>query len=66
MIATDYTKCLSCRWRDVNNVQCFDGHLQMPNKKECEGYEYSDIPEKIKFDAHEIMAFISEVQERKK
>ena len=66
MIATDYTKCLSCRWRDVNNVQCFDGHLQMPNKKECEGYEYSDISEKIKFDAHEIMAFISEVQESKK
>lgn len=53
MIETDYTKCLSCRWRDRDNVQCYDGHLQMPNKKECEGYEYSDISEKIKFEVQE-------------
>ena len=39
MIKTDYTKCLSCRWRDVNNAQCFDGHLQYNGKLECEGFE---------------------------
>lgn len=53
MITTDYTKCLSCRWRDRDNVQCYDGHLQTENKKECEGYEYSDISEKIKFEVQE-------------
>ncbi len=35
-------KCLFCRWRDINNVQCFDGHLQYPRKKDCEGYTYSE------------------------
>ena len=39
MIKTDYTKCLSCRWRDVNNAQCFDGHLQYSGKTECDGFE---------------------------
>lgn len=42
-------KCLSCRWRDREHPQCFDGHLQMSNKKECEGYEYSEIPAQILF-----------------
>ena len=53
MIATDYTKCLSCRWRDRDNVQCFDGHLQLPNKKECEGYERSFLSAKLKFEIQE-------------
>ena len=39
MISTDYTKCLYCRWRDVNNAQCFDGHLQYSGKTECDGFE---------------------------
>jgi len=43
MIKTDYTKCLFCRWQDREHVQCFDGHLQMPNKKDCEGYTYSEL-----------------------
>jgi hypothetical protein len=53
MIATDETKCLTCRWRDRDNVQCFDGHLQMPNKKECEGYEHSIVSAKFKFEVQE-------------
>ena len=53
MITTDYTKCLSCRWRDQDNVQCYDGHLQLPNKKECEGYEFSEIPAQLAFKRQE-------------
>lgn len=53
MIATNYTKCLTCHWRDRDNVQCFDGHLQMPNKKECEGYEFSEIPAQLAFKRQE-------------
>ena len=53
MIAIDYTKCLTCRWRDRDNVQCYDGHLQMPNKKECEGYEFADIPAQLAFKRQE-------------
>jgi hypothetical protein len=40
MIATDETKCLTCRWRDRDNVQCFDGHLQYSGRINCEGFEY--------------------------
>jgi hypothetical protein len=43
MIATDYTKCLFCRWQDREHAQCFDGHLQYPHKKDCEGYTYSEL-----------------------
>ena len=53
MITTNYTKCLSCRWRDRDNVQCYDGHLQLPNKKECEGYERSYLSAKFKFEVQE-------------
>ena len=53
MITTDYTKCLSCRWRDVNNVQCFDGQLQRRHIKECEGYEFSEIPAQLAFNRQE-------------
>ncbi len=53
MITTDYTKCLSCRWRDVNNVQCYDGHLQRRHIKECEGYEFSEIPAQLAFERQE-------------
>lgn len=50
MITNDYyTKCLFCRWQDREHPQCFDGHLQMPNKKECEGYECAEIPAQILF-----------------
>lgn len=54
MIATDYTKCLSCRWRDRDNVQCYDGHLQTENKKECEGYECSYLSAKFMFEIQEM------------
>lgn len=54
MITTDYTKCLTCRWRDRDNVQCYEGHLQMPNKKECEGYEHSIVSAKFKFEVQEM------------
>lgn len=50
---TDYTKCLSCHWRDREHVQCFDGHLQLPNKKDCEGYEFADIPAQLAFKRQE-------------
>jgi hypothetical protein len=53
MIKTDYTKCLFCRWQDRNNAQCFDGHLQRPHIKECEGYEFADIPAQIAFERQE-------------
>lgn len=53
MITTDYTKCLSCRWRDRDNVQCFDGHLQRRHIKECEGYEFSEIPAQLAFKRQE-------------
>ena len=49
----DLPICKSCRWRDRDNVQCFDGHLQMPNKKECEGYEFADIPAQLAFKRQE-------------
>ena len=45
--------CKSCRWRDQDNVQCYDGHLQLPNKKECEGYERSYLSAKFKFEVQE-------------
>lgn len=45
--------CTSCKWMDVYNVQCFDGHLQYDGKLECEGYEQSDISEKLKFEVQE-------------
>ncbi len=47
---TDYTKCLSCRWRDVNNAQCFDGHLQYNGKLECEGFEVPSNTNQCKTD----------------
>jgi len=53
MIATDYTKCLTCRWRDCKNVQCFDGHLQRRYIKECEGYEFAEIPAQLAFKRQE-------------
>jgi hypothetical protein len=53
MISTDYTKCLSCRWRDRDNVQCFDGHIQRRHIKECEGYEFADIPAQLAFKRQE-------------
>ena len=45
--------CLSCKWMDAFNAQCFDGHLQMSNKNECEGYEHSIISAKIKHEIQE-------------
>lgn len=53
MIATDETKCLSCRWQDREHVQCFDGHLQRRNLKSCEGYEFSEIPAQLAFERQE-------------
>lgn len=53
MIATDDTKCLFCRWQDREHVQCFDGHLQRRHIKECEGYEFSEIPAQLAFKRQE-------------
>lgn len=53
MIATDETKCLTCRWQDREHVQCFDGHLQRRNLKSCEGYEFSEIPAQLAFERQE-------------
>lgn len=53
MIATDYTKCLFCRWQDREHVQCFDGHIQRRNIKSCEGYEFADIPAQLAFKRQE-------------
>jgi len=53
MISTDYTKCLFCRWRDRDNAQCFDGHLQRRHIKECEGYEFAEIPAQLAFKRQE-------------
>ena len=46
MIETDYIKCLTCRWRDRDNVQCYDGHLR-------EGYEFAEIPAQLAFERQE-------------
>ena len=32
--------CNVCRWRDVNNFQCFDGHGQYTGRLKCDGFEY--------------------------
>jgi len=53
MIATDYTRCLLCRWQDREHAQCFDGHLQHRFIKECEGYEFADIPAQLAFKRQE-------------
>ena len=48
--------CTSCKWRDMYNAQCYDGHLQMSGKKECEGhegYERSFLSAKLKFEIQE-------------
>ena len=37
--------CSVCRWRDVNNFQCFDGHGQYNGKVECDGFEYDNMKE---------------------
>ncbi len=41
--------CSYCKWRDAYNAQCYDGHLQLPQKYECEGYEHSNVSAKLKF-----------------
>lgn len=33
-----YRICLHCYWRDRNNYQCFDGHLQYTSRQKCSGY----------------------------
>jgi len=30
--------CIHCYWRDRNNYQCFDGHIQYKNRQECSGF----------------------------
>ena len=45
--------CTSCKWRDMYNEQCYDGHLQTSGKKECEGYERSFPSAKLKFEIQE-------------
>lgn len=45
----DLPICKACRWYDMTQPQCFDGHLQRQHIKECEGYEYSEIPAQLAF-----------------
>ena len=33
------TECEKCKWRDPTQFQCFDGHGQYRQRKECEGFE---------------------------
>ena len=33
-----YKICIHCYWRDRNNYQCFDGHIQYKNRQECSGF----------------------------
>lgn len=33
-----YRICLYCYWRDRNNYQCFDGHLQYKSRQHCPGF----------------------------
>lgn len=33
-----YRICIHCYWRDRNNYQCFDGHIQYRERQECSGY----------------------------
>jgi hypothetical protein len=35
----DLPICKACRWYDMTQPQCFDGHLQYSGKLECEGFE---------------------------
>lgn len=30
--------CSFCKWRDKENAQCFDGHLQYDSKIKCDGF----------------------------
>ena len=33
------TLCYECRWKDVDNVQCFSGHIQrLAEEKGCDDY----------------------------
>lgn len=48
--------CLSCKWEDARNAQCYDGHLQYEHRQKCESYSKSEVNEWAKF----------YVQERKK
>lgn len=36
----DYEKCVSCKWCDPTQAQCYDGHLQ--NKKGCMSFEQNN------------------------
>ena len=36
----DYEKCVSCKWCDPTQAQCYDGHLQ--NKKGCISFEQNN------------------------
>lgn len=37
----DYEKCVSCKWCDPTQAQCYDGHLQ--NKKGCMSFEQNQL-----------------------
>lgn len=34
--------CITCKWFDYKNYQCFDGHGQYRQRKECEDFEKND------------------------
>ncbi len=31
--------CTNCKWFDSHNFQCYDGHGQYIDRKDCEGFE---------------------------
>jgi hypothetical protein len=45
--------CLSCKWRDHNNAQCYDGHLQYKCRQECDGYEWEPLTRYASFKIQE-------------
>ena len=45
--------CLSCKWRDHNNAQCYDGHLQYKCRQECDGYEWEPLTRYSQFKIQE-------------
>ena len=45
--------CLSCKGRDRNNAQCYDGHLQYKCRQECDGYEWEPLTRYSQFKIQE-------------
>ncbi len=42
----DHEKCVSCKWRDPTQAQCFDAHIQ--NMAGCKSFEWDKVKPEIK------------------